>query len=91
MVAQLHKSTATEQRLAIEELIGIDDNVVVCAFITEEEVLAKAESTNRITEEENGDHQVQFQPTTLCEAINALTVLQKFVAFYDDFNADDNY
>ncbi|KAK9878115.1 hypothetical protein WA026_021131 [Henosepilachna vigintioctopunctata] len=36
LVAQLQKSTATEQRIEIEEFIGIDDNVTVCALAAEE-------------------------------------------------------
>ncbi|KAG5897906.1 hypothetical protein JTB14_017761 [Gonioctena quinquepunctata] len=92
LVAQLHRSTATEPRIEIEEFIGIDDNVAVCASATEEEILAEAESNNRNTDEEIEDqqeHQEQFQPTTICEALNAITVLQKFVAFNDQFNTDD--
>ncbi|KAG5882625.1 hypothetical protein JTB14_013314 [Gonioctena quinquepunctata] len=68
LVAQLHRSTATEPRIEIEEFIGIDDNVAVCASATEEEILAEAESNNRNTDEENEDqqeHQEQFQPTTI--------------------------
>ncbi|KAJ0170058.1 hypothetical protein K1T71_014664 [Dendrolimus kikuchii] len=91
-LAQLRRFTATEPRIEIEEFIGIDDNVAVCALATEEEIIAEAESNNRNTDEENEDRQVrqeQFQPTTICESLNAITVLQKFVAFNDQFNTDD--
>ncbi|KAH0539827.1 hypothetical protein KQX54_008592 [Cotesia glomerata] len=58
-------------------------------------LLAEAESNNRNTDEENEDQQdhqdrqEQFQPTTICETLNAITVLQKFVAFDNQFNTDD--
>ncbi|CAK1597280.1 unnamed protein product [Parnassius mnemosyne] len=81
LAAQLHRSTTTEPLIEIEEFIGIDDNVDVCAVVTEEEILAEVESNNRNTDEENEDPQEQFQPTTLCEAINAIIVLQNFVDF----------
>ncbi|XP_038221451.1 uncharacterized protein LOC119839286 [Zerene cesonia] len=83
LFTQLQRSTATEQRIDIEEFIGIDDSVAVCALATEEEILAEAESNNRNTDEENEDQQdpeEQFQPTTISEALHAVTVLQKFVA-----------
>ncbi|OWR45108.1 hypothetical protein KGM_208180 [Danaus plexippus plexippus] len=35
LVTQLQKFTATEQRIEIEEFIGIDDSVAVCALATE--------------------------------------------------------
>ncbi|CAH4037483.1 unnamed protein product [Pieris brassicae] len=94
LVAQLQRSTATEQRIEIEEFIGIDDSVAVCAFATEEEILAEAESNNHNTDDENEDQQdpeEQFQPSTIFEALNAITVLQKFVAFNDQFNTDDTH
>ncbi|CAH3978477.1 unnamed protein product [Pieris brassicae] len=82
LVAQLQRSTATEQRIQIEEFIGIDDSVAVCALATEEEILAEAERNNHNTDDENEDQQdpeEQFQPSTIFEALNAITVLQKFV------------
>ncbi|CAH4036247.1 unnamed protein product [Pieris brassicae] len=94
LVAQLQRSTATEQRIEIEEFIGIDDSVAVCALATEEEILAEAESNNHNTDDENEDQQdpeEQFQPSTIFEALNAITVLQKFVAFNDQFNTDDTH
>ncbi|CAH4023669.1 unnamed protein product [Pieris brassicae] len=95
LVAQLQRSTATEQRIEIEEFIGIDDSVAVCALATEEEILAEAESNNHNTDDENEDQQdpeEQFQPSTIFEALNGnLTVLQKFVAFNDQFNTDDTH
>lgn len=92
LVAQLRRSTATEPRIEIEEFIGIHDNVAVCALTIEEEILAEAESNNCNTDKENEDqqdHQELFQPTTIFEALNAITVLQKFVAFNDLFNIGD--
>lgn len=92
LVTQLQRSTASEQTIQIEEFVGIDDSVAVCALATEEEILAEAESNNRNTDEENEDLQdpeEQFQPTTISEALNAVTVLQKFVAFNDQFDSDD--
>ncbi|CAH4033511.1 unnamed protein product [Pieris brassicae] len=82
LVAQLQRSTATEQRIQIEEFIGIDDSVAVCALATEEEILAEAERNNHNTDDENEDQQdpeEQFQLSTIFEALNAITVLQKFV------------
>lgn len=87
LVAQLQRSTATGERIEIEEFIGIDDSVAVCALAT-----AEAESNNHNTNGENEDQQdpeEQFQPTTISEALNAITVLQKCVAFNDQFNIDD--
>lgn len=94
LVAQLQGS-ATEQRIEIkEEFIGIDDSVAVRALVTEEEILAEAESNNRDTAVENEDQQdpeEQFQPTTISEALSAITVLQKFVALNGQFNTDDTH
>ncbi|KAL0861588.1 hypothetical protein ABMA27_009087 [Loxostege sticticalis] len=92
LVTQLQRFTASEQTIQIAEFVGIDDSVAVCALATEEEILAEAESNNRNTDEENEDLQnpeEQFQPTTISEALNAVTVLQKFVAFNDQFDSDD--
>lgn len=94
LVTQLQRFTATEPRIEIEEFIGIDDSVAVCALATEEEILAEAESNNRNTDEENEDQQdseEQFQPTTISEALNAVTVLQKFVAYNEQFDTDDTH
>lgn len=92
LVARLHRSTATEPRIELEEFTEIDDNVAVRALTTEEKTLAEAESNNRNSDEENEDkqdHQEQFQPTTISEVHNTITVLQKFVTFNDQFNTDD--
>ncbi|KAJ8968165.1 hypothetical protein NQ314_002422 [Rhamnusium bicolor] len=50
-LAQLAAQLATESRIEIEEFIGIDDNVAVCAPVTEEEILAEVESNHRNTDE----------------------------------------
>lgn len=76
------------------KVIEIDDSVAVCALATEEEILAEAENNNRNTDEENEDQQdleEQFQPTTISETLNAVTVLQKFVAFNEQFDIDDTH
>lgn len=94
LVTQLQGFTATEQRIEIEEFIGIDDSVAVCALSTEEEILAEAESNNRNTVEENEDQQdpeEQFQATTISEALNAITVLQKFITFNEQFDTNGTH
>ncbi|KAL3266022.1 hypothetical protein HHI36_010211 [Cryptolaemus montrouzieri] len=94
LVTQLQRSADTEQRIEIEEFIGIDDSAAVCALATEEEMLAETESNNRNTDEENEDQQdpeEQFTLTTISEALSAITVLQKFVTFKDQFNTDDTH
>lgn len=48
MISQLHSSTTTEPRIEIEEFIRINDNVAVCALVTEKDIL---ESNNRNTGE----------------------------------------
>lgn len=57
LVAQLQRSTATGQRIEIEEFIGIDDSVAVCALATEEQILAEAENNNHNINDENEDQQ----------------------------------
>lgn len=89
-LAQLAAQLATESRIEIEEFIGIDDNVAVCALVTEEEILAEVESNHCNTDKGEEDQEEQFQPTSLSEAINAVTTLQKFVAFNEEFNSDVN-
>lgn len=78
MAAQLHISIATEPRIDIEEFIEIDDNFIVCALVTEEEIFAVAESDNRTAGEENEDDQAtitqqHYSSTKICyfnEAFN---------------------
>lgn len=88
-LAQLAAQLATESRIEMKEFIGIDDNVAVCAPLTEEDILAEVENSHHNADDKE-DMEEQFQSTTLCEAINAVTTLQKFVAFNEEFNSDVN-
>lgn len=70
----------------IEEFIEIDNNLHVCAPVAEEEILAEIQGQSSTDESE--DEQDQLTIPTLNEALCAITTLQKFLIFNEEFKGN---
>lgn len=76
---------------SIEDLVEIDNNLIVCEELTDDDILSSLATAEKTVEPDDSNNEAEFECPSVAKACEAVGVLQKFVCMNDFPNNEAIY